>query len=154
MNNKERLNEILIIRELRRELGSFKNSNEEKALILKALNDYEARLQLDIRESINNKDILEGMNIESDIDIVSVPIDENRPNYPELYIPETPDITKKNINILEGLLINADLENISMDFKKVFLKSLKEYCRSLQELQLKRKSLEESIPELYQNSKK
>ena len=154
MNNKERLNEILIIRELRRELGSFKNSNEEKALILKALNDYEARLQLDIRESINNKDILEGMNIESDIDVVSVPIDENRPNYPELYIPETPDITKKNINILEGLLINADLENISMDFKKVFLKSLKEYCRSLQELQLKRKSLQESIPELYQNSKK
>ena len=34
-----------------------------------------------------------------------------------------------------------------MDFKKVFLKSLKEYCRSLQELQLKRKKVEEEFPE-------
>lgn len=147
MNNKERLNEILIIRELRRELGSFKNSNEEKALILKALNDYEARLQLDIRESINNKDILESMNIESNIDVIQVPIDENRPNYPELYIPETPDIIKRNINIIEGLLINTDIEEISMDSKKVYLKSLKEYCKNLQELQLKRKKVEEEFPE-------
>ena len=149
MNNKERLNEILIIRDLRRNLMNFDISNEEKAIILRALNEYEERLGFDIQESIKNKEILEDMNIKSDIDVVKIPIDENRPSYNELVNIRIGISFHDIVLKIQDILSNETLFNIDTSSKKVLLSSLKEYCRSIQNLKLERETYKRDYPELF-----
>ena len=56
MNNSEILKKIELVREVRRDLGGFRFlTNEEKAMTLKALNDYEFTLEHDITRNLNTK---------------------------------------------------------------------------------------------------
>ncbi|MBQ8472804.1 MAG: hypothetical protein IJ501_04820 [Bacilli bacterium] len=139
MKNKDRLERIEVIREVRRKLGNFRlMSNEEKAIALKALNDYEYNLTTDITRSINNIREFEEQGISHDIEVVDVPVEVNKPTYPEFATAGSYESLDENIIRLKDLLFHVPSENIPDDEKRVFLESLRDYCYDLQKLKYER----------------
>ena len=97
MKNRDRLERIELIREVRRKLGSFPLLlKEEKAMALKALNDYEEALQVEITRNNNLAEKFLSEGISHDIEVIKVPHDENRPSYKEF----------ESASDLEGLAAN------------------------------------------------
>ena len=140
MKNKDRLERIEVIREVRRKLGNFNFQNEEKSIILKSLNDYENTLTIDITRSINNIKEFETLGISHDIEVINVPIDINKPTYPEfanLYINESLELS---ITRLGNLINQISYLDIFDDEKRVLLESLKEYSNYLRLLVQKREN--------------
>ena len=154
MNNKERLMEISLIREIRRKLGNFSISNEAKALALKVINDYEYNLELDIQRSNNNKKLLDEEGLENNIELVDVFPDPNYPDYQELKKIYLNDDLNTYYIYLNEIINNISNYNLSKNEEKVFFKSLKEYTKFLSKLYLIRKNNQENYPELFSDDGK
>lgn len=154
MNNKERLMEISLIREIRRKLGNFSISNEAKALALKVINDYEYNLELDIQRSNNNKKLLDEEGLENNIELVDVFPDPNYPDYQELKKIYLNDDLNTYYIYLNEIIYNISNYNLSKNEEKVFFKSLKEYTKFLSKLYLIRKNNQENYPELFSDDGK
>lgn len=151
MNNSEILKKIELVREVRRDLGSFRFlTNEEKAMTLKALNDYEFTLEQDITRNLNTKKELDAEGIPNDIEVVEVPLDTNRPLYKEFSEAGSYEELDANIIRLVDALFKAPSFDLEDSKKKVLLEALKEYVKYLQNLKLKQDNNRNNYPELYQ----
>lgn len=153
MKNKDRLERIEVIREVRRKLGNLNLKDEEKALILKTLNDYEHSLTTDIARSINNIKEFETLGILHDIEIVEVPLEMDKPNYPELINLNLLDSLETRFLRLQKLLPKVSTLEILDDERRVLLESLKDYSYELQLLIQERKKNLELLEEIGTKSK-
>ena len=135
MNNNERLETILKIREKRKDFDNLNLSSEEKEVLKRALNYYEHELDLEIARMNNEIIELENMEIQSNNKQVIVPSDNDDSKYKEYA-----DIYKIDINSIVNSLYNKLDDSI-------MLKSLKEYCLSLQELNNIKKNNQEEFKE-------
>ena len=151
MNNKELLNIILKIREIRNNLVNLNLNDKEKEILRKSLNYYEDLLNLDITRNNLNKNELEEQGIDNDIEIVDIPTSENTIRYQEFAKVNDTEL----VNIITNIsnVINAlGLDNNQI---VVILKSLKEYSEYLKQLELNRKNNQELYTEiLYEQDNK
>ena len=141
MNNKKRLEDILKIRDLRSNLNNLNLTSEEKEVLRRSFNYYENLLNLDIVRTNLNKEELDSMDIQNDIEVVNVPVENNIDKYKEYAnVDETSviDIVNKLCNELD---------------ERVALTSLKEYCNYLMQVKLMQKSNQGIYDEIFNKSK-
>ena len=122
MNNNERFETIIAIRERRTTLDSMELSKEEKEILRRSLNFYEQQLDNEIAMTNNNIKVLEEMDIKSNENKIKVPVEESDFKYKEYA-----DINKIDINDV----INSLLTKLK---DTVMLKCLKQYALSIKEL--------------------
>ena len=122
MNNNERFETIIAIRERRITLDGMELSKEEKEILRRSLNFYEQQLDNEIAIDNNNITELENMDIDSNNMKIKVPVEESDFKYKQYA-----DIYKININEV----INSLLTKLK---DTVMLKCLKQYALSIKEL--------------------
>ena len=122
MDNNKRLEIILKIREKRELLDSMELSKEEKEILRRSLNFYEHELDVEIAKTNNEITELESMDIESNETRIKIPSEDSNYKYKEY-------ANIYQIDINEA--INSLLTKLN---DSLMLTSLKEYAKSIQEL--------------------
>lgn len=150
MKNSERVEEILLVRKLRNNLDELNMTIYEKAISLRALDDYEIKLLNDIETSHNNANLMEELNFIHDIERVEVPIEYDRKKYPELLEVGLVDPYEVKISTLKTLVDKLDISKTEI---VVLLKALKEHCRMLENLKLIKENNRRDYPEFYSEEK-
>lgn len=151
MKNSERVEELLLVRNVRKNLNELDMTVYEKAMSLRALEDYEIKLLNDIEASHNNAKLMEELNFTHDIERVEVPIEYDRPTYPELLEVGLVDSYETKISTLNKLVEKLDTSSPSM---VVLLKALREHCQILENLKLIKENTRRDYPEFYQEDVK
>ena len=141
MNNKERLEILLKVRELRNDLNNLNFTNEEKEVLRRSYNYYESLLNLDIVRTNLNKEELDSMDVQNDIDVVEVPLDKNVNKYQEY----------SKLNDEEVITIVSKLSDTLND--KVALNALMEYCTYLGQVKLMKQNNQVLYDEIFEKSK-
>ena len=144
MNNKELLNMILKIRDIRTNLVNLNLNDKEKEILRQSLNYYEDELNLDITRNNLNKYEFDEQEISNDIEIVDIPIEKNTTKYVEF--------AKVNSDELIPLISNISnaVNTLGLDINEVviILKSLKEYSEYLKQMELTRKNNQDLYTEI------
>jgi len=156
--NEEMLEKILLVRTIRGKLNNeFKRMfKEEKAMFLKALNMYEDELSLEIQKQNNNIDLMLEDGIDPKNKKVVVPIDENKPSFPELAeIGLTNSIQNKK-RILKNIEFNLGnyLQQLPSNEAKMVLEVLKRYTELLQIEAARIANNEKHNSDIYENKQK
>ena len=138
MNNKERLEILLKVRELRNNLNVSNFTEKEKEVLRRSYNYYEDLLNLDIVRTNLNKDELDDMDVKNDID---VPIEASENKYQEY----------ANLNNEEIITIINQLSDLVND--KVILNALMEYCTYLVQVKKMQENNQVLYDEIFEKSK-
>ena len=144
MNNKEILNNILKIRDIRNNLSTLNLNDKEKEILRKALNYYEDSLNLDITRNNLNKNEFTEYGINNDIEEVIVPVEENTNRYHEFALVQDNEI----ISIITNISDNINNIDLDTNYIILILKSLKEYSEYLKSLEVTKKSNQELYTEI------
>ena len=141
MNNKERLEILLKVRELRNNLNVSNFTEKEKEVLRRSYNYYEDLLNLDIVRTNLNKDELDDMDVKNDIEVVDVPIEASENKYQEY----------ANLNNEEIITIINQLSDLVND--KVILNALMEYCTYLVQVKKMQENNQVLYDEIFEKSK-
>ena len=141
MNNNERLEVILKIRDIRNSLPNMNLLKEEKEIIKLSLNLYEEELDVEIAKINNTNNELKEEGIDINENIIDIPIEENTSKYLEYANIYNLDI----INIINNLLIKLDNDSeLFKNNKQVVLKSLKNYLLYIEQIDIIKKNSEKN----------
>ena len=146
--NQQRVQDILLIRDIRESIRNSSFEPEEKEVLKTILNYLEDDISMDIQNSYQAKDTEEELGIESYVDVVEIPHDQTDSRYIQYK-----DLTELDFMFtISSILVSFDQLFKDLDNKKkdIILKALRKYTKDLS-LNLQRRK---NSRNLYENELK